>query len=121
MKYKLGTLEEYLVENPIPANESDLLQKRRWRNPNKNNEYLWPNENGTITEDEKFDLVSIWTSSIIKPTSIKYYINKNGCYTAGIVEVGKVMQSGLRNLEIFDSKVDWLNRLDQLNRSFEEE
>ena len=115
MKYKIGTFEEYLSENPVPVNEGDPSQKRRWQNEKKDNEYLWANENGTITEDEKFDLVSIWTNSIIKPTSIKYYINKNGHYTAGIVETGKVMQSGLRNLEIFNNKEDWIARANELN------
>lgn len=111
MKYKLGTLQEYLIENPLVVDESDLPQKRKWKNPNKENEYLWESLLGIIEEEEKFDLVSVWESQIIKPTSIKYYINKNGHYTAGIVNVGGVMQSGLNNLELYNDKQAWLDRV----------
>ena len=111
MKYKLGTLQEYLIENPVPLDELGTPQKRKWKNPNKENEYLWESLLGIIEEEEKFDLVSVWESQIIKPTSIKYYINKNGHYTAGIVDIGGVMQSGLKNLELYNDKQAWLDRV----------
>lgn len=111
MKYKLGTLEEYLVENPLSLDELSIPQKRKWKNPNKDNEYLWESLLGTIEEEEKFDLTSTWSNQIIKPTSIKYYINKNGKYTAGIVDIGGVMQSGLKNLELYNDKQAWLDRV----------
>lgn len=112
MKYKTGTLEEYFIENPMIETEegSVLSGVKKWKNPKKENEYLWESLLGTIEEDEKFDIVSVWTNSIIKPTSIKYYINKNGHYTAGIVEPGRVMQSGLKNLELYNDKQQWIDR-----------
>jgi hypothetical protein len=40
MKYKLGTLQEYLIENPVPLDELGTPQKRKWINPKKD-ECLW--------------------------------------------------------------------------------
>ena len=114
MKYKLGTLEEYLIENPAPIEDADPPQKKKWQNPKKENEYLWPSDSGTIEEENKLDIVSVWTSKISKPTSIKYFINKNGRYTAGIVGVGQVMDTGLKNLEIFDDPSEWESKANEL-------
>jgi hypothetical protein len=33
MMYKKGTLEEYLIENPIPIDEESVTQVRKWTNP----------------------------------------------------------------------------------------
>ena len=83
--YKLGTNEDYLTENPKPQSEDDQSQSKRWVNPKKD-ECLWVSEQGTITENEKFNITSVWLNSISGHTNTKYYINKNGQYTAGIVE-----------------------------------
>lgn len=114
MKYRIGTLEEYLIENPKSQNESDNGQPKKWKNPKKDNEYLWPSNKGLIEENEKFNIISIWLRAIVKPSSIKYYINKNGNYSAGIVEIGQVMDTGLKNLEIFDDKEEWINKTNSL-------
>jgi len=114
MKYKIGTLEEYLSENPRPEKEEDKPQLRNWKNPKKDNQYLWQSPNGTIEENEKFNIISVWQSAIIHPTFTKYYINKNGEYRAGIVRAKESMQSGLKNLEIFDSKDEWIDRINFL-------
>lgn len=114
MKYKIGTLEEYLIENPAPIEDADPSQKKKWQNPKKENEYLWSSDQGAITEDEKFNLVCVWTNSISGHTFTKYYINKNGRYTAGVAEVGQVMDTGLKNLEIFDDPSEWESRANEL-------
>jgi hypothetical protein len=114
MMYKKGTLEEYLIENPIPIDEESVTQVRKWTNPMVDNEYLWSSDNGTISEDEKFNIVAVWINSIMKPTTRKYWINKNGDYSYGFVDVGCVMNSGLTKLEIFDNEEDYLARLEEL-------
>jgi hypothetical protein len=120
MMYKTGTLEEYLIENPQPSDE-ESSQKKKWKNPKKDNEYLWESETGTIEKEDKFDLVSVWNNSIIKPSSTRYFINKNGKYTAGLVEAGSVMESALKNLEIFRDKQQWLQRVEDSGAIIEEE
>jgi hypothetical protein len=50
----------------------------------------------------------------MKPTTRKYWINKNGDYSYGFVDVGCVMNSGLTKLEIFDNEEDYLARLEEL-------
>lgn len=113
MKYKLGTNEDYLLENPKPQTENDPSRVKRWVNPKKD-ECLWVSEQGTITENEKFNIVSVWLNSISGHTNTKYYINKNGHYTAGILEVGQVMNTGLDNLEIFDDRSEWESKIDEI-------
>jgi hypothetical protein len=114
MMYKKGTLEEYLIENPIPIDDKSIAQVKKWTNPKVENEYLWSSDNGTISEDEKFNIVAVWINSIMKPTTRKYWINKNGDYSYGFVDVGCVMNSGLTKLEIFDNEEDYLARLEEL-------
>lgn len=113
MKYKLGTLQEYLIENPVPLDELGTPQKRKWVNPKKD-ECLWLSQQGTITENEKFNIVSPWLNSMSGHTNTKYYINKNGHYTAGILEVGQVMNTGLNNLEIYDDRSEWESRINEI-------
>lgn len=121
MMYKLGTLEQYLIENPLPVSQDDESQTRKWTNPKKEDEHLWVSQTGTITEEEKFDIVSVWTNAIIKPTSKKYYINnKNSEYMCGVVEVGQVMTSGFNDLEVFNSEEHFLSKCEELGISFEE-
>ena len=108
MMYKTGTNAEYLLENPVPVDEDSPTQCRRWKNPAAEDEYLWCSESGTITEAQKFDIVSTWTGSIIKPRVRKYYITDSK--VAGIVESGETMESGSKTLEIFNRKTDWQAR-----------
>lgn len=116
MKYKLGTLEEFLLEYPLIEGEEGELssQQRKWINPKKENEYLWESPTGSIEENEKFNLISVWTHSIVNPDVTKYFINKNDVYSYGVVNIGRVMQSALDKLEIFDSKDEWLSRATEL-------
>ena len=121
MKYKIGTLEKYLIDNPERIEESDPAQKRKRKNPKKDNEYLWESEEGDIEENKKFNLVAAWTGSIAGHTSTKYYISKNGdTYYAGLVEIGSCMSTGSKDLEIFDNKNEWQKRAQKLNTEIEE-
>lgn len=108
MMYKIGTLEEYLLENPEGTEENPSSKCRKWSNPNAEDEFLWHCETGTITEDEKFNIVSAWTRSIIKPEKTKYYIAEER--HPGRVKSNNVLQSGAKKLEVFSSYVDWLDR-----------
>lgn len=120
MMYKLGTLEEYLLENPVPVDEDSPSQCRRYKDPLAENEYLWCSESGDITEAKKFDIVAVWTGSIVKPTTKKYYLipevnaPSGLAGVAGVVYPGSVMESAALNLEIFGDKKRWRARAKEL-------
>lgn len=115
MKYKLGTLEEYLIEHPpIEDLDGTVVIERKFENPKKDNEFLWGSDTGTLDENDKFNLVSAWSGSILKPKSIKYWVNaeNNLC---GVVYEGVCMASSFGSLEIFDTEEQFLNRCNELN------
>lgn len=120
MMYKIGTLEEYLLENPEGTEENPSSKCRKWKNSLVEDEYLWCSESGVITEAEKFDLISIWTGSIIKPVIKKYYLipevnaPSGLAGVAGIVHPGSSMSSAALNMEIFDDETQWRERADEL-------
>ena len=54
------------------------------------------------------------SKSITKPDNRVWYIAKNGTVVYGVVDTNQVMTTGLKNLEIFDNKVDWISSLAEL-------
>ena len=135
--YKLGTLEEFNVENTKAKKEAGwsdeeiengkiiidsqgetyaitlLLEYKK--NPLNSNEFLWKSENGDI--EDPSNILFIWRNAIIKPVPPKYYIaNNNKSYIYGKVESDYCVSFGskTKDIEIFDTEASWFARLNEL-------
>lgn len=141
--WKLGTLEQFnrddtLKKKSLGWSDSEIKNGKiftdqngdfvirsviqKTQNPNNLNECVWKHENGDLTENDRFNILSHWRKSIIRPLQKKWFIAySDSVKTCGTVEIGQAMVTGLDNLEIFDDEDEFLSVCDKLGIKKENE
>lgn len=105
--------KEYTDESGNNYTVTETLRKAQ--NP-ETDDYIWEHTAGPLDENDKYNLISTWKRSIIRPAQKKWFIAYNQDHvTTGSVEVGQTMNTGLDRLEIFDDEILFFNRCEELN------
>lgn len=138
--WKLGTLEQFnrddtLKKKSLGWSDSEIKNGKiftdqngdfvvrsviqKTQNPNNLDECIWEHENGNLTKNDRFNILSHWRKSIIRPLQKKCFIAySDSVKTCGTVEIGQIMTTGLDNLEIYDDKDEFLSVCEALDIAY---